>query len=231
MADSNSKNRGMDMLGEMLKNMPKARSSKIFPDKQQSGGGAYPTTFRSGAAGAAAGSGALQFSADVRADNGGTVQMSCSYPAGTRMAALPGYETTGDFSFSKADAKGSDEQYAQAIRNLAAKHAADGNYQGSRDIREWKKLQESYVSVVSPDRRGIIGAAAGTPAPNIGAELARAYDESGKHIASYSGANGWKNVVTADEKARIKMFYDIYNSAYKGGKKGGGPGNPLSVSA
>lgn len=136
-----------------------------------------------------------------------------------KLIKLPLYEPradSGGLSLSKTSAAASDKEFEKSIIALAQKNAAADKAIGDQ-TDDYKKLKESFISVVSPDRKGIIAAAAKTtviPA-DFDADLAKAYDESGKLIAVYNGKKGWTNKPTAAESAREKAFNAIYEKAFR----------------
>ncbi len=81
----------------------------------------------------------------------------------TAFSDLPQYSVksgSGEYYLSKAIApQMSEEEFTQAIQDLAKKNALSGKWNADED--EFRKLAVSYISVVSPDRAGIIADAAG----------------------------------------------------------------------
>lgn len=108
----------------------------------------------------------------------------------------------------------SEEDFENAIKELARKHAEGGDRNGMLN-EDYIELRHSYTSVVSPDREGLINNAAKTmsvPA-NMDYNAANVYDEKGDVCATYN-QHGWNSYLTKDEAARSNQFYSIYKSAF-----------------
>lgn len=217
MSSINTGNSGVSMLDLLMKNRSKSGSSKNSQASQQitslrdtlNISGRSSTNINIAAS--------LSVNISSSQTGGGRVDIGCNMPKGAQMMPLPGYDAKfgHELNLSKADPEMSDEDYENAIIELAQKHAAENNFFGVND-NSLRGLQESYISVVSPDRTGIIGGASGGMIPaNVNAQMAKAYDDSGNHIATYDSNNGWTNVATDDEKARMKSFTDLYTKAYR----------------
>lgn len=132
------------------------------------------------------------------------------------MTKLPKYtSSTVQFDYlSKSEPTMSDKEFEEAIKKLAEKNAAEGVYEEVGD--DYYELARKYVSVVSPDRQAIIaGAPANSLVPSgLNYDVAKAYDDKGRVVATYNPAKGWSNQFTAEEKERNTKFDEIYWSAY-----------------
>ncbi|MCC8115652.1 MAG: hypothetical protein LIP18_00580, partial [Planctomycetes bacterium] len=133
---------------------------------------------------------------------------------------LPSYSGTTiseqDFKLTKTTPEKTDEELEELIRQLAKKHAAGGEALGTDDP-DFVLVGTEYISSVSPDRKGIIdksiyGLGYISSAPKQ--DLAKAYDENGNHIATYTEGSGWRNVLTQDERDRNEKLLEIYFEAY-----------------
>jgi len=133
----------------------------------------------------------------------------------------------------------SDEEFMDAAREQAQMDFAKGVYQGP----EFGALQNSFVSVVSPDRASLARNAfnhsppaqpqpqpqphqtpqyhpypARYPAPvqsqpQFAAE-SFVYDTSGRPIAHYVHGHGWTEIYTPEENARRQMILQTYNDTW-----------------
>jgi hypothetical protein len=125
-----------------------------------------------------------------------------------------------DNFLTKRKAEMTDEKYAEAIREQAKKDREAGTYQKSE---KFNSLKQSYVSVASPDRKGIIektnGAIANGSLMNSIANYGQYKDETGKTVAMYGQKTGWMMLNTAEENKRSTEFMEIYNAAYYGTDK------------
>lgn len=146
--------------------------------------------------------------------------------------SLPDYN---DFSYcTKTTSSMSDDKFKEAIAEQAKKDQAAGKYQNSVETR---RLQKQYVSVVSPDRKGLITDGLTkifknkNPQPKtlnlidlifgeakyekVDGKLnyAEFYDNNGDHVASYSNG-GWTFYGTKAEFSRESEFCGIYREAW-----------------
>lgn len=151
----------------------------------------------------------------------------------------------GSFYFpTRRDPAMSESEYKQAIINQAKIDVENGTSQSSAD---YKRLMNSYVSCVSPDRKGIITAGlkkiASKEIPetlNIieltyGVKFQKVidskpyiefYDGNGEMVATYSNT-GWNYFSTKAEDARTSEFLSIYNSAHKSFREEKAEGNSI----
>ncbi|WP_077610219.1 hypothetical protein [Clostridium sp. Marseille-P2415] len=139
--------------------------------------------------------------------------------------------------FAKTAPKMSDVKFNEAIVQQAQKDASTGKF--GVECPGFKSLMESYVSVVSPDRKGIIDKAMTTlnginqssvPQPEaislldilLGKRIMSASNEisyaefkdgSGEIVATFSNGT-WHAMGTPAEDARTSEFYGIYIEAW-----------------
>ncbi len=144
--------------------------------------------------------------------------------------------------YTKSPRKMSEEKFREAIAAQAKKDHAAGKFQNDSD--GFNKLIKSYVTVASPDRKGILedGIKAifkntsSIPKPmslldvflkNGSAKyqkedneltFAEFYDSEGNMIASYDRGK-WTELRTPDETARQIEFCSIYNQAWGDAKR------------
>ncbi len=149
--------------------------------------------------------------------------------------ALPNF--SGNEHLTKSKPAMSEERYREAIVEQAKKDFAAGKFQYGSE--EFKSLEKSFTSVVSPDRKGIItnGLKAiyknAKPAPDpvnllelllgdgsvkyskSGKDLTYAefYDSEGNMVATYSQGQ-WQSFDTPAENARKVEMASIYNKAW-----------------
>ena len=130
----------------------------------------------------------------------------------------------------------SDEKYREAIIAQAKKDQAIGKFHSR--TAEYLSLRKSHLSVVSPDRNGIItegltvisqqsikeplqlwellyGKVSYKHEPQQKVTFAKFYDSDGELIATYSSTGQpWDFFPTHAEKARSNEFLTIYNDAW-----------------
>ncbi len=107
---------------------------------------------------------------------------------------------------TKETPKMSEEEFEQAIKDLARKEASEGILAGTEDQR---KLMRDYISVVSPDRKSWFSSGA-SPA------IVGGKDDPVKprmHFNPNFGKWFWKG--TPAENERMAKFHDIYQQAYQ----------------
>lgn len=121
---------------------------------------------------------------------------------------------------NKSEPEMSDEEFEEAIRKMATEDATKDLEKGKDCFDNFQKsdkfssMLKSYVSVVSPDRIGIIK---GTLAQNGGVmRNSKFYAPNGELCATYNTReNVWlTNVMTGDEKSRMKKYVQLYNDTY-----------------
>lgn len=139
--------------------------------------------------------------------------------------------------FTKKAPKMNDDKFKEAIIQLAQKDAPTGRF--GVECPGFRNLMDSYVSVVSPDRKGIIDNALATlssiyqsPIPQPKAislldilfgkrimsddntiSYAEFKDSSGEIVATFSNGT-WHAMGTPAEDARTSEFYGIYREAW-----------------
>lgn len=145
---------------------------------------------------------------------------------------------------TKTEPKMSDEEYKAAIIRQAQKDAPTGKF--GVTCSGFRELLDSYVSVVSPDRKGIITSVMNCIAglknpfqpklPKILSLLdvltgkkefskdqkltyAEFKDSNGEVVASYCDGK-WEAFSTKAEDARNSEFYGIYKDAWNAVRKG-----------
>lgn len=145
----------------------------------------------------------------------------------------------------------SDSEYEKRIRQQAYEDYANGKFQN--ESAGFNKLMKSYVSEVSPDRKGIITEGLTAVAKNSkdgrkpinfvatvlmgkvvyqnsiegNNEYIEFYDENGELVAKYSN-NGWTILNTEAETARQIEMCTIYNEAWGEAKRAAGNDIQLS---
>ncbi len=135
--------------------------------------------------------------------------------AKTRATSLPQPDFSRFVFGTKTAPAMSEEQYKEAIIELAKKDAASGKCSTSGDNNfEFMSLKKSFVSVVSPDRRSIIAAASRKLANQGEVTYAEFKDSDGNIIAQYSPNDGWAMSGTPDEFARSVKFDTTYAAAW-----------------
>lgn len=154
---------------------------------------------------------------------------------------LPNFDDK--YTFSKKKSSVSDEEYHKQIREQAYKDFEKGQFQNKSE--EFNKLMKSYVSKVSPDRKGIIssglkavsrnrqnvskpidfmatlleGKVKYQKQPSGNNEYIEFYDKNGEMVATYSN-NGWTMYTTNTEASRQTELCMIYNEAWGSAKRG-----------
>ncbi|MDR1745069.1 MAG: hypothetical protein LBS30_04865 [Planctomycetota bacterium] len=112
---------------------------------------------------------------------------------------------------TKSEPKMSDEEFENAIRELARKEASRGILAGTD---EKSRLRRDYISVVSPDRKAMYDESMA----KTGGKMNSAYsffDALGNKSFHYNKQTGmWFHQSTAAEKARADRFLDIYTQAF-----------------
>lgn len=128
---------------------------------------------------------------------------------------------------TKTDPAMSEEEYKKAIVEQAKEDAAKGICSG--ESTGYQSLMKSYVSVVSPDRKGIIAEAPKSLKLNGKASFLEIKDSSNNVIAQYSQDKGWTMISTKAEAARGREFCYIYMEAWRDaylGKDDSGDNSP-----
>lgn len=145
---------------------------------------------------------------------------------------MPDFSDTG--MVTKSSPKMSDEKFKDAIISLAKKDASEGKFGGEKNPR-YMALKSSFVSVVSPDRSGIISRGLDDlystgPKPIRFAEFK---DSFGNVIAHYSPNGGWRAIGTPSEIKRESEFDAIYNATWREAYHNSNniPTKPLDVQA
>lgn len=148
--------------------------------------------------------------------------------------SVPDYSS---FNFcTKTPPKMSDDQCKDAVVKQAQKDAVTGKF--GVECPGFKSLMKSYVSVVSPDRKGIISNALTSlgkmnkfpkaeavslldilfgkriMSDDYGLSYAEFKDSSGEIVATLSNGT-WHAMSTPAEDARTSEFYGIYREAWK----------------
>jgi hypothetical protein len=119
----------------------------------------------------------------------------------------------------------SDDEMKEAARQQAQIDAANGVFQGDDMLR----LRGEFMSVVSPNRVGIISRQLSTISANWngGASHMRVTHSSGCRsaggtIAEFIPGRGWAAALTRAESARSKEILQIYNEAWRDARFGVG---------
>ena len=159
--------------------------------------------------------------------------ISSNYSA-AKICNIPLPDYNGFHYDTRTPSKMSEQKYEEAIVRQAQKDAATGKY--GVECPGFKSLMKSYVSVVSPDRKGIIeNALSGlskvckSPEPETislleillgikatkvdAAPYAEFKDSNGELVATYSNS-GWTFFSTKAETARTTEFDVIYHAAW-----------------
>jgi hypothetical protein len=112
---------------------------------------------------------------------------------------------------TKSEPKMSDEEFENAIRELARKEASQGILAGTD---ERSQLRRDYISVVSPDRKAMYDESM----TKTGGKMNSTYsffDALGNKSFHYNKQAGmWFHQSTDAEKARADKFLDIYTQAF-----------------
>lgn len=117
----------------------------------------------------------------------------------------------GNIPTKNSNPRMSDEEYENAIRELARKEASQGILASTDEKR---KLRVEYMSVASPDRKAIYNDSMAKTGGKMNSTLSF-YDKDGKKSFHYnSQARMWFWQGTAEEKARKSRFNDIYTQAF-----------------
>jgi hypothetical protein len=112
---------------------------------------------------------------------------------------------------TKSQPKMSDEQYENAIRELAREEASKGILAGTEGQR---RLMREYVSVASPDRQAIYNQSMAKTGGKMNATYSF-YDKLGNKSFHYNkGSSMWFWQGTSAEKAHKDRFTEIYTEAY-----------------
>lgn len=150
---------------------------------------------------------------------------------------------------TKGQCKLSEKELVEKITELAHRDAAAGknsqyaeSFHGIRQgSAEWRKLKDDFVSLDSPDRRGIIQNTLSHLAgrvnsmqlkgdgrfdlfkilfnnckkfgPDVSVNFVSFRDEQGNEIAHYSEANGWQLLPTPAEGVRNNAFNALWKQA------------------
>ncbi len=124
-----------------------------------------------------------------------------------------------DNILSKTSAKITDEDFKELAIQQAKKDAENGVFQGD----ELKKLRESYMSVVSPDRKNMIrNAVSNTNLFPMNIKHSSGNVNSGFVVASYTPDRGWISIGTPAESKRSSEISRIYNEAWNKAYYGNG---------
>ncbi len=132
---------------------------------------------------------------------------------------------------TKTDPAMSEEAYKEAIVKQANEDVANGVCGG--ESSGYRRLLKSFVSVVSPDRRGIIAKSFKSLRIPEKSNYLEIKDSNNHVIAHYSKHNGWTMIGTDIELSRSRDFSAIYMStwsdAYKAnlGKDNSGNSTPI----
>lgn len=144
----------------------------------------------------------------------------------------------------------SSSQLEQKIMELARRDVAAGKNSGfggkyGSGTDEWQKLRNDYISVASPDRKGIISnslssfaskmSSAGIQynrmnffqmlfqnnwlSKDIHGNFIDFRDASGNRVASFSEHDGWMAIATPAELARIQEFRAVWDKAIAAANK------------
>ena len=113
---------------------------------------------------------------------------------------------------TKTDPAMSEDEYKKAIVEQAKEDAANGICSG--ESSGYQKLMKSFISVVSPDRRGIIAKSFKSLRIPEKSNYLEIKDSNNDVIAHYSKHNGWTMIGTNAEAARCREFCAIYMSAW-----------------
>lgn len=101
----------------------------------------------------------------------------------------------------------SDEQFEEAIKELARKEFATGK----RDDAAYRKLCMQHGETASPDRKAIYEASIRQTGGKMNAAC-MFWDSNGNKTLSYNPESGnWKAISTEQEFARARAFTSIYN--------------------
>lgn len=130
-----------------------------------------------------------------------------------RMNGIPAPDFTRFNYCTKTSPAMSEEEYREAIIEQAKKDAAKGICGG--ESAGYRNLMKSYVSVSSPDRKGIIAKAFQSLANKGRISFVEFKDAGNNVIAHYSQNNGWSMVMTKAEIARTSEFSSIYVEAWR----------------
>lgn len=154
-----------------------------------------------------------------------------------RGVSVPDYDS--DNFYTKTSPKMSDEKFREIIVKQAQKDATTGKF--GVECPGFKSLMKSFVSVASPDRKGIItnaltslGKMNKLPKAEaislldillgkriISADHELSYadfkDSSGEIVATFSNGT-WHAMGTPAEDARASEFYGIYRDAWNAAK-------------
>ena len=154
---------------------------------------------------------------------------------------LPDFDN--NYVFSKKKSGIRDEEFRRKIKEQAYQDFAKGQFQNKSE--GFNRLMKSYISEVSPDRKGIItsglravsGNRKNAPRPIDflatllegkvkyqklpfgSSEYMEFYDQNGEMVATYSN-NGWTMYTTNKEALRQTEMCMIYNEAWGNAKRG-----------
>ena len=114
-----------------------------------------------------------------------------------------------------------DEELKEAVREQARADAARGEFDW--EGREFTRLREAFISVVSPDRRSLVAnhpsmlanlhfGAAAPPMLMVG--------HGGEIVAGFDVGRGWSVSITQAEAARQKIISDVYHDAWMAARHG-----------
>jgi len=110
----------------------------------------------------------------------------------------------------------SEEKYKEAIIAQAKKDFENGKF-GGHENASYRTLKKSFVSVVSPDRKGSIAQMLRQlPFMQRGnVSYLEVKDAKGNITSTYSPHNGWHAIGTREERNRESEFNTIYTEAWR----------------
>lgn len=113
---------------------------------------------------------------------------------------------------TKTSPKMSDEEFEQAIKNLAYEEASKGILAGTDAQRQ---LYREYVSVVSPDRKAVYQESMSATGGKMNSTYSF-FDKSGSKLMHFNkSSNMWFWQGTSAENERAAKFQEIYSVAYQ----------------
>jgi hypothetical protein len=114
-----------------------------------------------------------------------------------------------------------DEELKEAVREQAKADAARGVFDW--EGREFTRLREAFISVVSPNRHAIV---ASHPAMTANMLFGGAtpnmllVSHGGEIVAGFDAGRGWSASITQAEAARQKIISDVYHDAWMAARHG-----------
>jgi len=128
-----------------------------------------------------------------------------------------------DFSHLRSHSKPimCDEELKEAVREQARADAARGEFDW--EGREFTRLREAFISVVSPNRHSIIfshptiqaSLLLGGTAPNM-----LMVSQGGEIVAGFDAGRGWSASTTKAEAARQQIISNVYHDAWVAARYG-----------